>query len=634
MRVDERHREPRVNAGVGHHGKYVPGRDRFAGAVPRGGESGRRLERGAGIAVVRVGPCPVGADPLERELEALASRGADVLEVAAGYRRCDEEDVVPHSGAVCVGARVEAAVRRVVVPAQFVRGCHDRLKSGVGAEREREWARGLGIRAAELHDRGSAEPPARRGEHVMAAAARPGEAGAGREAPEDVQATLRCIDQVFERNPDPVVPGGQGRREPRHHLQVRAGEGARVHLVGAHRLGEGVGSRAAGNGEDAHGDVLVVGVGAREPAQLAPAEPHLARELHGAPAGAGRVALPRVLAHEVHVELLALERATEGVDRELRRADQALRVEGHEVRAGSEIVAPAEIRVGARHGEALRQAPRLIDPIVRARIAESGVPGAVQEPDLGEQGADAAACILAPAGLVLVAGAHVVVPDAVPGAGVRLELVAAPAAGRGLQLAARRHAAAPGHEIDRGAERIAAQQHRRAVHHVHALHVLERQQIEVDLMGVRLVGAHAIHVDGHALRQPDHRGHLESAQRHVELRRRAELVRGRHTRELLEGIRERAYPAGVEGLDVERGGASREAARQLAHRRQPHAGHDHGSEGGCVLESGIGLLRASRQRKQDQRHSASKQVRSAECGMRIGCASFDSALRTPHPALS
>src|SRR2546428_649065 len=212
---------------------------------------------------------------------------------------------------------------------------------------------------------------------------------------------------------------GRGERGP--HPRSGPWEGPRFRGVGAHRLGGGWGSGAAGKGEEAPGGGLVAGAGPRGPAQLAPAEPHFARELHGAPAGAGRVALPRVLAHEVHVELLALERATEGVDRELRRADQALRVEGHEVRPGSEIVAPGEIRVGARHVEALRQAPPLIDPIVRTRIAESGAPGAVQEPDLGGQGADAAARVLAPAGLVLVAGAHVVVPDAAPGAGVRLE---------------------------------------------------------------------------------------------------------------------------------------------------------------------------------------------------------------------
>src|SRR5205085_9128377 len=102
----------------------------------------------------------------------------------------------------------------------------------------------------------------------------------------------------------------------------------------------------------------------------------------------------------------------------------------------------------------------------------------------------------------------------------------------------------------------------------------------------------AIHVDGHALRQPDHGGHLESAQRYVELGRRAELVRGRHTRELLEGVRERAYPARVEGLDVERGGASREAARQLAYGGEPDARDGDGRERGRVSKGGIGLLSA------------------------------------------
>src|SRR5205823_13214896 len=105
-----------------------------------------------------------------------------------------------------------------------------------------------------------------------------------------------------------------------------------------------------------------------------------------------------------------------------------------------------------RDGEALRQAPRLVNPVVRARVADRRVPGVVQETDFREHGPDAAAGVLTPARLVLVARAQVVVPYAVPGAGVGLQLVAAPAAGRCLQLAARRHAAPPGHEIDRGAE--------------------------------------------------------------------------------------------------------------------------------------------------------------------------------------
>src|SRR5207302_8921145 len=117
-----------------------------------------------------------------------------------------------------------------------------------------------------------------------------------------------------------------------------------------------------------------------------------------------------------------------------------------------------KVRVGTHRGEALRQAPGLVDPVVRTRVAEGRIPRAVEESALREQGPDAAARVLAPARLVFVAGADVVVPDAVAGTGVRFQLVAAPAAGRCLYLVARRHAAPPGHEIDGGAERIAAQQ--------------------------------------------------------------------------------------------------------------------------------------------------------------------------------
>src|SRR2546427_4254529 len=55
--------------------------------------------------------------------------------------------------------------------------------------------------------------------------------------------------------------------------------------------------------------------------------------------------------------------------------------------------------------------------------------------------------------------------------------------------------------------------------HLDALHVLERQQVEIDLVGVRLVGAHAVHVHRDPLRQPDHRRHLKATERDVELTR-------------------------------------------------------------------------------------------------------------------
>src|SRR6266550_6455411 len=107
----DRDREPRIDAVARHHRKLVARRHRLTGGVARGRERGGRLEGGSRVAVVRVRPYTRRTLPLERELHTAAARRADVLEVAAGDGRGDEEDVVSHVGAVHVGAGVEAARR-------------------------------------------------------------------------------------------------------------------------------------------------------------------------------------------------------------------------------------------------------------------------------------------------------------------------------------------------------------------------------------------------------------------------------------------------------------------------------------------------------------------------------------------
>src|SRR5256712_13723470 len=84
-----------------------------------------------------------------------SSRRADVLEVAAGDGRGDEEDVVSHVGAVHVGAGVEAT-RRADVPSQLVRRGHNGLQGGGGAEGGRQRASGLWVGARQLDDGGRA----------------------------------------------------------------------------------------------------------------------------------------------------------------------------------------------------------------------------------------------------------------------------------------------------------------------------------------------------------------------------------------------------------------------------------------------------------------------------------------------
>ena len=316
---------------------------------------------------------------------------------------------------------------------------------------------------------------------------------------------------------------------------------------------------------------------------------------------------------------------------------------------GREVVAPGEVHPGARRRNALGQASRLENLVVGPGVAERRVPGAAQESGLPEQRRDPAPGLLAPAVLALVARAEVVVPHAMPGACVGFQLVAAEASGRGLELARRRVGPAAGHEVHGRAERVPAEQHRRPVHHLHPLHVLERQQVEIHFVGVRLVGAHAVHVHRHALRQPDHGRHLEAAQRDVQLSRGAELIGRGDAGELLQRVGERAHAPGVQVARVERRRPPGEPAGDLADGGEPDAGDDHRSEGTAVFGEGVGVLCADGRREQAEQHSASQQVRNAECGVRSvrasvergGCGSTrtiqlripHSALRIPHSAL-
>src|SRR2546430_14259386 len=107
------------------------------------------------------------------------------------------------------------------------------------------------------------------------------------------------------------------------------------------------------------------------------------------------------------------------------------RSQDDEVGLRGEVVPPGEVAARIHRRHALGKAAGLEDLVVRPRIAERGVPGAGQEPELREQRADPAARVLAPAALPLVACAHVVVPHPMAGPRARLQLVAPPASRRG-----------------------------------------------------------------------------------------------------------------------------------------------------------------------------------------------------------
>src|SRR6266852_140080 len=124
-----------------------------------------------------------------------------------------------------------------------------------------------------------------------------------------------------------------------------------------------------------------------------------------------------------------------------------------------------------------------------------------------------------------------------------------------------------------------------------ALHVFEREDIEIDLVGIRFVRPDAVNVHRDALGDADRRRDLKTAQRDVELRRRAQLIGGGDAGQHLEGVGERADTTGVEIGTLERRGPPGEAPQQLADRRQARRGDDDGCQRGGVPGKRIALLR-------------------------------------------
>ena len=118
---------------------------------------------------------------------------------------------------------------------------------------------------------------------------------------------------------------------------------------------------------------------------------------------------------------------------------------------------------------------------------------------------------------------------------------------------------ARGDEIDRAAERVAAEQRAVAREDLDAVDVVHRQQVEVDLRGLGLVHPHAVEEDRHALRQADDRRRVEAAAGEVELVGAAEIVVGREAGHALDRVREDARLVGVHLLGAERGDPGRHA---------------------------------------------------------------------------
>src|SRR5205809_7440640 len=98
------------------------------------------------------------------------------------------------------------------------------------------------------------------------------------------------------------------------------------------------------------------------------------------------VALARIRWAGVLVELVRGKRSAEGVHRDLHAAppEQAVRVQGDQMGLRGEVVAAGEVHTGGDGVHALGQAARLVDAVVRCRVAERRVPRSRVHSDLAE----------------------------------------------------------------------------------------------------------------------------------------------------------------------------------------------------------------------------------------------------------
>src|SRR4029077_2826154 len=151
-------------------------------------------------------------------------------------------------------------------------------------------------------------------------------------------------------------------------------------------------------------------------------------------------------------ELIRIQGPPEQIERQLGPAYSALGVQRDQMARRGEVIARGEIRVRARVHDVVGKASGLMNLVLRATVAQGRIPAARDQAELPEESADAARGRLAPAGLVLVAGADVVVPITVSIAGLKLHLVPPVTSPGHLHLARSRRRTPARHEIHGRAE--------------------------------------------------------------------------------------------------------------------------------------------------------------------------------------
>ncbi len=285
---------------------------------------------------------------------------------------------------------------------------------------------------------------------------------------------------------------------------------------------------------------------------------------------------PAVFPDQVHVELLDVEQAAEPVrgNREA-LSEVAPPVERELVQPGGEEVAGGVVRGAVRVERGGGERARLRDAVVRMLVGERQVGAVGAEADLPEQLGEPRVRRIPPAVLLRLGPGQVEVDGTRPAGDPDPVLLQARAPRRDFRGCRAALLAAPGDEVDRAGERVPAEDDRRSRNHLDAIEVLGGQQVEVDLLGGRLVDAHAVEEHAHALGDAGDGGGLEPAQGEIRLVRVPLLVGERQPGNLAgQRVRQAGNAGPPQLLDIEHLHGRRDARGRQRRLRQAPDHHD------------------------------------------------------------
>jgi hypothetical protein len=138
--------------------------------------------------------------------------------------------------------------------------------------------------------------------------------------------------------------------------------------------------------------------------------------------------------------------------------------------------------------------------------------------------------------------------------------------------------APPRDDVDGRAQSVAAEEHRGPADHLDTLHVLEGNEIEIELLHRGLVEPHPVEEHADALGEAGHRRGREAAEREGRLEGRTLLVLQRDAGLALEEIRQDCGPARADLAPLEEVHGARHPLPRHRLRQRPRRRDDHRRE--------------------------------------------------------